>query len=341
MAKEALIHSAHSLIGRKNHVPRGRHARGSGHPFSRMHRSKMDARFRAHDDGAASGINQRFAKCLAILLIMALLPLAHAGDKPQRVVALGGDITETIYALDAQDKLVGVDTTSEWPAAARQLPDVGYVRQLNTEGILALRPTQVIATHDAGPATVLEQLRQAGVTLDLLPPSRSPQDVLAKVEAIGHLLDSDAQARQLKTRLAQSYATLQARVAAMPHHPRVVFLLSAGAGNFLAAGRETAADHAIALAGGSNTIQGYNGYKPLSPEALVVAAPDVLIVMSERADGAGDIGQVLALPGVEQTPAGQRRQVIFVDGQALLGFGPRNADSELSLQSRFATLPPP
>ncbi|QRN53637.1 ABC transporter substrate-binding protein [Dyella caseinilytica] len=278
---------------------------------------------------------------MAMLLIFALAPLARAGDTPQRVVALGGDITETIYALDAQAKLVGVDSTSEWPAAAHQLPNVGYVRQLNAEGILALHPTQVIATHDAGPATVLEQLRQAGVTLDLLPPSRSPQDVMAKIDDIGHLLNSDAQARQLNAKLVQSYTALQSRVAAMPHHPRVVFLLSAGAGNFLAAGHDTAADRAIALAGGSNAIQAYSGYKPLSAEALVAAAPDVLVVMSERADGVGDIGQVLALPGMLQTPAGQRKHVIFVDGQALLGFGPRNADSELSLQGKFAaTLPP-
>lgn len=278
----------------------------------------------------------------ALLLLLAVwaLPL-HAGDTPQRVVSLGGDITETIYALDAQAGLAGVDNTSVWPAAAKQLPNVGYVRQLNAEGILALRPTEVIATHDAGPATVLEQLRQAGVTLQLLPPSRTPQDVLAKVREVGHLLHSDAQAVQLNARLAQTYAALQTRVTGMTRHPRVVFLLSAGAGNFLAAGHDTAADAAIALAGGSNAVQGYSGYKPLSAEALVAFAPDVLVVMSERSDGAGDIPSVLALPGVAQTPAGQRKQVMFVDGQALLGFGPRNADSELALQNRFATVLPP
>jgi iron complex transport system substrate-binding protein len=276
-------------------------------------------------------------KYVAALLVYLLIPAAHADSAPQRVVALGGDITETIYALNAQQHLVGVDSTSEWPAEAKKLPNVGYVRQLNAEGILALRPTQVIATHDAGPDTVINQLRQAGVSVELLPPSRAPQDVLAKVRQIGHLLGGDAQADALDARLTQSYATLQSRVAAMAQHPRLVFLLSAGAGHFLAAGRETAADRAIALAGGSNAIQGYNGYKPLSAEALVAAAPDVLVVMSERADGAGDIEGVLALPGMAQTPAGKHKQILFVDGQALLGFGPRNADSELALQSKLVT----
>lgn len=280
-------------------------------------------------------------KRFAALLICLLMSAAHADQPSPRIVALGGDITETIYALDAQQHLVGVDSTSEWPAAAKQLPNVGYVRQLNAEGILALRPTQIIATHDAGPATVIDQLRQAGVSLKLLPSSNTPQDVLAKVQEIGALLGSDAQAKLLDAKLTQTYATLQARVAAMPRHPRVVFLLSAGAGNFMSAGHDTAADRAIALAGGSNAIQGYSGYKPLSAEALVAAAPDALVVMSERVDSAGDIDQILALPGMAQTPASKHRQVIFVDGQALLGFGPRNADNELALQGKFAAVPPP
>jgi iron complex transport system substrate-binding protein len=278
---------------------------------------------------------------LLVSILCLLTGIVHADAASRRVVALGGDITETIYALDAQQGLVGVDTTSEWPLAAKQLPNVGYVRQLNAEGILALRPTLIIATHDAGPQTVLAQLRQAGVSLQLLPPSRSPQDVVTKVRQIGEWLGKDAQAKALEDQLAKTYAALQSQVAAMPHHPRVVFLLSAGAGNFMAAGRDTAADSAIGLAGGNNVIHGYSGYKPLSAEALVGAAPDVLVVMSERTDGAGDIGQILALPGVAQTPAGERKQVVFVDGQALLGFGPRNAEGELSLQHRLAAASQP
>lgn len=278
---------------------------------------------------------------VALLFALLASPFAGAVDTaPQRVVALGGDITETVYALDAQQTLVGVDSTSEWPVAARQLPDVGYVRQLNAEGILALRPTAIIATHDAGPPAVIAQLRGAGVALTVVPSSRTPDGVMAKVRTIGHLLGRDAQAGQLDARLAQTYAKLQREVASMSRHPKVVFLLSAGAGNLLAAGKDTAAHDAIALAGGDNAITAYSGYKPMSPEALVAAAPDAIVVMSERSDGVGDVAKVLAMPGVAQTPAGVQRNILFVDGQALLGFGPRNADSELALQRSLASMKP-
>lgn len=278
-------------------------------------------------------------KALAVLLVLWIASTSWAADAPPlRVVALGGDITETVYAIGAQQDLVGVDSTSEWPAEAKKLPDVGYVRQLNTEGILALRPGLIIATHDAGPPPVMAQLHDAGISMVLLPPSRSPDDVIAKVQTVAHVLNRDAQAQRVIEHLSQTYALLKQHVAAMPQHPRVIFLLSAGSDNLLAAGQETAADHAIALAGGRNVITAYSGYKPLSPEALVAAAPDAVIVMTERSDGVGDIAKVMALPGIAQTPAGMHRHILFVDGQALLGFGPRNAESELALQRALAAL---
>lgn len=164
---------------------------------------------------------------------------ASAAAALPRVVALGGDITETVYALDAGSSLVGVDSTSLWPAQAHQLPDVGYVRQLNAEGVLALHPQLIIATHDAGPVTAIAQLRSAGVRMDMLPSSRTPADVVAKVRRIGHLLDRDALADVLARKIEASYATLAERVAKMPRRPRVVFLMSAGAGSPMAAGGET------------------------------------------------------------------------------------------------------
>jgi len=272
------------------------------------------------------------------LALCCLVPAAFAATP--HVVALGGDVTETIYLLGAQQDLVGVDSTSQWPDAARKLPDVGYVRQLNAEGILALGPQLIIATHDAGPPAVIEQLRSGGVRMALLPQSRTPTDVGAKVRTIGQLLEREAQAEGLASRIDQEYATLATSVAVMPHHPRVLFLITAGGGSPMAAGRDTAADQAIALAGGRNAVADYSGYKPVSAEAMVMQAPQVIMLMRERAETMGGIDAVLKLPGVAQTPAGKARQVIFVDGQALLGFGPRSAEQAQALQKMLATALP-
>ncbi len=293
----------------------------------------------------ASGLATRRHRIvwLAGLLLACGLATAAAADSaapPARVVALGGDITETVYALGAGAALVGVDSTSRWPEAAQHLPDVGYVRQLNAEGVLALHPQLIIATHDAGPPPVIAQLRAAGVRMELLPVSRTPADVAAKVRAIGGLLGRPAQAEQLASDIERGYAALAASVAAMPSHPRVVFLMSMGAGSPRAAGRDTAADSAIALAGGHNAADDYSGYRPVSAEALVALAPEVIVLMRERSDGAGDVDAVLAMPGVAQTPAGRARRIVFVDGQALLGFGPRSVAQAQALQHTLSGAAP-
>jgi len=265
---------------------------------------------------------------------------AAAPPTTQRMVALGGDITEIVYALEAQQALVGVDSTSVWPEAAHQLPDVGYVRQLAAEGVLALRPQLILATADAGPPQVIAQLREAGVRIEKMSVTYTPAEVMAKVRRIGQLLDKPAAAEQLTRKLGNEYAKLATAVAAMPSHPRTLFLLSAGSGSPMAAGRDTAATHAITLAGGVNAVDDFAGYKPVSAEALVALAPDVIVLMRERAGALGDVDGVLKLPGVAQTPAGAARRIIFVDGQALLGFGPRNAERELALQQELAVVRP-
>ncbi len=278
----------------------------------------------------------------ATVLLLALAggpARAAAGTAPTRVVALGGDVTATMYLLDAGDMLVGVDSTSEWPAAAGGLPDVGYLRQLHTEGILSLTPDQVIASHDAGPPLVLDQLRRAGVDVHVLERARDAATVLANIRRIGRWLGHEDRAEALAERLRKRYAALTASVAAMEHRPRVLFLMAAGNGSPMVAGRGTAADRAIALAGGRNAGEGFDGYKPVSAEALVAMAPQVVVLMREFEQAAGGVDGVLRQPGMAQTPAGRARRVVFVDGQALLGFGPRNAEAEQHLQRMLAELP--
>lgn len=271
--------------------------------------------------------------------MFALASMSVAAEvSPTRVVALGGDITEIIYALDAQQGLVGVDSTSVWPAAARQLPDVGYVRQLAAEGVLALRPQLILATHDAGPPPVIAQLRAAGVRIETMPTTYTPAAVVAKVQQVARLLGREAAADALAHQLSDGYATLSKAVVAMPRHPRVMFLMSAGSGSPMAAGRDTAADSAIALAGGANVAKDFTGYKAVSPESLAALAPEVIVLMRERSEALGGVDGVLKLPGVALTPAGRARRIEFVDGQALLGFGPRNLEHELALQHMLAAV---
>ncbi|MET0209339.1 MAG: ABC transporter substrate-binding protein, partial [Burkholderiaceae bacterium] len=148
---------------------------------------------------------------LSAVPALALTPLAalvHAAA-PQRVISVGGALTELIYELGAQAELVGVDSTSLYPAAATRLPNVGYARTLAAEGMLSLAPTMIVATEEAGPPAVLQQLESAKVPLHVLRAEHRFEGVLDRTRALGALVGRQAQADALAPRLESAWTARQ------------------------------------------------------------------------------------------------------------------------------------
>jgi len=269
-----------------------------------------------------------FRSLARILFLLATAALAFVGPspasaEPMRVVSLGSSITETVFALGLGDRLVAVDSTSQYPAEARNLPNVGYMRALSAEPILALAPDLILADADAGPAPVLAQIREAGVPIAVVEKATAVDQVPDKIRQVAATLGAAGTGEALADTLAPTVTRLAAAARALPDKPRVLFLLGIGHGAPLAAGTGTAAAGIIAAAGGINAIDGYVGYKPVSPEAAVAAAPDVVLVTTRTADLLGGTEKILARPDVRPTPAGRAGRLVVMDALLLLGFGPR------------------
>ncbi|MEH0165222.1 heme/hemin ABC transporter substrate-binding protein [Roseateles microcysteis] len=262
-----------------------------------------------------------------LALAPAALALRQAHAAPaQRLISVGGSMTEVVYALGAEASLVGVDSTSVYPAVARMLPDVGYMRTLSAEGLLALAPTLVLATEDAGPPAVLRQLELAKVPLHILRSEHRFEGLLARVERVGELLGRTPQARALVERMRNGWATGQQRVQQLSQAskpPRVLFVLAHSMAQLRISGEGTAADAMLTYAGARNALAGVSGYKQLTPEAAIAAAPDVILTTNEGLQAAGGIAPLLQAPGLALTPAGRAKRVIAYDALELLGFGPR------------------
>ena len=245
------------------------------------------------------------------------------GDKLPRLVTISGAITEVVYALGAEGQLVGTDTTSLYPAAALKTPKVGYLRQLSAEGVLSLKPDAVIATTEAGPPVVLDQLRGAGVQVELVKSEYTWDDVRAKVQAVGRAARREAQARELQAKLDAEWAQVGQQVAASKGpKPRVLFILSHGPSPQVA-GQGTAADALIRFAGGVNAMSGFTGYRPMTAEAMPSAAPDVILTTDQGIEALGGLEKFWQRPELALTPAYKRRAVVSLDALLLLGFGPR------------------
>ncbi|MBN9539109.1 MAG: ABC transporter substrate-binding protein [Reyranella sp.] len=266
--------------------------------------------------------------------VAAAAAVPAAAQKPPRIVAVGSSITEIIYALGAEKLLVGVDTTSLYPEVARSLPQVGYMRALSAEGVLSLKPTLIIATTAAGPASVLDQLKATGIEVMVLPDHYDYDSVVTKIAAVGKVTGKVAEADAL---IASGRATMKAlseKLATATSHPRVLFLLGMGSGAPQASGRGTAADGIIKMAGGMNAIDGYNGYRPLTPEAVIASKADYILVTRQTVEAMGSLQAILDQPAINRTPAGKAGKVLEFDALLLLGFGPRTpqAAEQLALK---------
>lgn len=264
--------------------------------------------------------------------------IAHTATG-QRVVCIGGDLTEILFALGANDKLVAVDTTSTWPMEVKKLPNVGYARNLSAEGILALNPTLIIATADAGPPPVLKQLQATGIPITHFKEDHSFEGLLSRVKTLGQLTKHADQAKQLSKRLTQEWSNTQKILAKQSTpSPKVLFVLSHAPGQILAAGQHTAADALLNMTKLTNAMQGFSQYKPLTPESLIVAQPDIILLTDLGLKTAGGLDAILNIAGISETPAGRNKRVIAMDAMFLLGFGPRLPQAVAQLHEKIQAM---
>ncbi|MDB5848137.1 MAG: transporter substrate-binding protein [Rhodoferax sp.] len=267
--------------------------------------------------------------------LAAALPLRAQAFAP-RLVTIGGAITEIVYLLGAEAQLVGTDTTSLYPAAALKTAKVGYMRTLSAEGLLSLRPDAVIGTTEAGPPVVIDQLRSAGVKVDLIVADHSWAEVQRKIVAVGRGAGRESQARDLQGRLDADWAAVQKEVAQRTgRKPRVLFILAHGASPQVA-GENTAADAMLRFAGGSNVMAGFQGYRPMTAEAMAAAAPDVVLTTTQGIEAQGGVDKFWARPELALTPAFKRRALVHLDALALIGFGPRLPGTVRTLAQKLA-----
>jgi len=243
--------------------------------------------------------------------------------QPARIIAAGGVVTEIVYALGRSDALVGVDTTSTYPATAlKEKPNVGYVRALSSEGLLSLKPTTLVAVESAGPRDVLKTVEEAGIKIVTIPEISTPAGISTKVREISDLLGEKEKGAALAEGIDKQFAAIDTLRAQIKKPRRALFILSFMNGRAMVGGRNTSADGILKLAGLENVASVLEGWKPISDEALFEAAPEIIVAM---AHGPQDttVESIMAVPAFAATPAAKSKSILIFDGGYLLSFGPR------------------
>ncbi|MBP2155533.1 heme/hemin ABC transporter substrate-binding protein [Erwinia rhapontici] len=269
------------------------------------------------------------------LFALIALSLAFHAAAAERIVSIGGDVTQIIYALDAQQELVARDSTSLHPEVVKKkLPDVGYMRQLNAEGILALKPTLVIASELAKPALALQQVEQNGVKVVDVTGKTDISAINEKIQTIATTLHREEAGKALQEKVRKQLASVPTN----PLPVNVLFILAHQGMGAMGAGRDTSADAAIRAAGLQNAMSGIQRYQPLSQEGVIASAPQLIVATRDGIRTLGGEDNLWKLPGLALTPAGKNHQLLVVDDMALLGFGIDTPAAILKLRQIAETL---
>lgn len=275
-----------------------------------------------------------FLSILAVVLLFSCKDSAKQEEKTSlinektRIVSLSGTTTEVLSALGLENKIVAVDVTSNYPESVAALPKVGHNRNLSPEAILSQTPTLVVGLRSQLKPELIEQLRTAKVSLLVFDLEYSVEGTKKLITAMADSLGVADKSATINENIDKDLAAVTKPATA----PKVLFIYARGAGTMMVSGDNTAAASIINLAGGQNAITGFEEFKPLTPEALVAANPDVILMFDKGLESLGGMDGLLGVPGIKETNAGKNKSVIEMDGQFLTGFGPRlgKAVSELS-----------
>lgn len=268
----------------------------------------------------------RFALIAAMYIGLSDMSLAQDAEK-SRIASLGGSVTEILYELGVEDRIIAVDDTSVYPPQAlKDKPTVGYIRRLNAEGVLAINPDLILAEADAGPAEAVDILTAASIPFLRVPLDYSGAGILKKIEMVGKAVGKEEDAAALAAKVKADLDQTASHVKNIPQDQRkkVLFILTVRDGRLMVAGSKSHADSVIQMAGGANLMQSISGYKMVDDEALLNNPPDVILMMSRSNHSVTDEA-LAALPALKDSPAIKNKQIIRMDGMYLLGFGPRTA----------------
>jgi len=246
---------------------------------------------------------------------------------PQRIVSLTPSVTETLFALGAGRRVVGVSSYCDYPPEVSSLPRVGTFLAPLVEQVIALQPDLVITSPSPGNKTAVEALERAGIGVSVVSEgSASAADVRAAIRQTAALIDADIEAEALVASLDGTLLAIRAAVADLPR-PKVAVVV--GYDPLILAGPQSYLGDLVAIAGGQNVVTDATAKWPrMSWEFLLAAAPEVIIDASSDNEGMSEAESLARhWARFDGLPAVRDHRLYGPAGNLLLRPGPRLGDA--------------
>jgi len=249
-----------------------------------------------------------------------------------RIVIAGGSITEIIYFLGEQERIVALDVTSNYPPEAKSLPSIGYVRALSAEGLLSTNPSIILGEDDMGPPAVIKQIRETSYDLRIIPEKRTIDGIIEKIECIASILDIAEKSDAIISKKLEPHikTIVKNRKKIVKKGVKIMLVLNMQSSSIIVAGSKTSGSGFIDLIGGENIFNSFEGWKPVNAEAIIELNPDYIIVPQRNVHKGLDVTKIADSELFKNTTAGKNKNFIIDDAMAITGFGPRTINSVLN-----------
>ena len=256
-----------------------------------------------------------------------------------RIVCVSKQLNEMLFELGKGHDIVAVDLSSTYPDSAKLLPNVGYHRMLNAEGIISMKPDLVLHDFDMGPANVLPQLEKSGLNIKGYHGGRSIDSAKLLLKELGDFFKAPAKADSLNKKLDADIETAKNTLASIniKDTPTVMIIQFGRASNsfFIMSGRGGTADKMIEMAGGKPAHYDAKGARQISPEAMATANPDIIIATDFGFDKMGGAEKFKTVPGVALTNAAKNNRIYRFEEHDIVYFGPRTGENVMKLLKLF------
>lgn len=201
------------------------------------------------------------------------MPAESTPLTPQRIISLGPVLTEELYLLNAEEKLIGDTTYCINPPAARQKPKVGSVTEVDVEKLLSLKPDLVLATSLSNQAQ-MEKLKKIGLHVEVFSYPKSYQEICESFLRLARLVNREELARSIVDKSQKDAAVIKAKISTLTK--KRVFV-QVGANPLFTTPKNTFIHSFIEMAGGENIASdALTGL--YSREKVLERNPDVILI---------------------------------------------------------------
>lgn len=254
----------------------------------------------------------------------ALVTLSAGGfarAQGERWIVTNSYVAEIVVAMGASNTIVGLGGGSDHLTELAKVPRLPGFRQTSAEPMLALSPTRVLLSNEWTVPQTIEQLRAAGVKVDILDGEQSIAGVERRIRMVASLLRRAADGEKLVAKFRSEMEEVRRWVTKARRRPKALFILAGGQRPTLVGGRGSNVAALLEMAGAQNVAESFEGFKVMSQESMIEAAPEVILTNKDGTVPVDGTPVALRAPGALATPAGRTGRLITVPGQYLQGMG--------------------